>query len=217
MSCIKNLLILFFSILLMAIEPMPSNVCQTTEVPAGIQRVGVFPLWLSLHPDNPLASEELVSSWTAAILFDLQTNETCEWIPLQLPESVDDESQTNFDTLIGKGMEANCSGILILQAHQLNFQMKEVEIGRLTFIKASSDVILTGSLIDVQNRTAVSEFSSESHLKDNNYKGPEPGDVEYEPIDSEYVRDSLLGKSITEVRKDLTTKIIQNTDNSRCK
>ena len=191
---------------------MPANVSRAPEVPAGIRRVGVFPLWLSLHPDNPLASEELVTSWTAAIISDLQNYESCEWIPLQLPESVDDESRTNFDTLIGKGIEANCSGILALQAYQLDFQMKEIEIGRLAFMNASSDVTLTGSLIDVQNRTAVCEFISESHLKENNYKGPEPGDVEYEPIDSEYVRDSLFGESIAEVRKDLYNKIVQNLD-----
>ncbi|MFC2165646.1 hypothetical protein ACFLT2_11700, partial [Acidobacteriota bacterium] len=170
MRCLKSLLLLFCSILLVTSKPIPFNGCQATEVPAGIQRVGVFPLWLSLHPDNPLISEELITSWTSAILSELQTYESCEWIPLHLPEPVDDESQANFDTLIGKGMEANCSGILILQAHQLDFQMKEVEIGRLTFMKASSDVVLTGSLLDVQNRTAVCELMSESHLKDSNYK-----------------------------------------------
>jgi len=212
MSCFKNVLLLFFPILLMGSEPLSFDVRQATEAPAGVQRIGVFPLWLSLHPDNPLASEELVNSWTAAIISDLQSFESCEWIPLQLPVPGNDERQANFDTLIGKGMEANCCGILILQAYQLDFQMKEVDIGRLTFMKASSDIILTGSLIDVQNRAAVCEFTSENHLKDNNYKGPEPGDVEYEPIDSECVRNSLFGKSIAEIQKDLYVKITQNTD-----
>ena len=86
----------------MTSESMPANVSRAPEVPAGIRRVGVFPLWLSLHPDNPLASEELVTSWTAAIISDLQNYESCEWIPLQLPESVDDESRPILTPLLAR-------------------------------------------------------------------------------------------------------------------
>lgn len=200
------------SLLLISSKHAPASIDDGTETSTGIQRIGVFPLWLSLDADNPLASEDLVTSWTSAILSDLQASGACEWIPLHLPESVDEESQTNFDTLIGKGMEANCSGLLILQVHRLNFQTKEVEIGRLSFIKASTDIIVTGSLIDVQNRSAVAEFTAESHLKDSNYKGSERGDVEYESIDSEYVKNSLFGRSIEEIQRDLQKKIAQNTD-----
>ncbi|MBN2198380.1 MAG: hypothetical protein JW747_00860, partial [Candidatus Aminicenantes bacterium] len=211
MGRLKHPFVLSALCLFLALGTVAKETRSSEPAGDGLKRFGLFPLWLSLPADNPMASEELVSSWTEAVLSDLQNSEAGEWIPLDLPGFADEGSRVRFDTLIGKGLEAGCSGILVLQVHQLDFKTKEVEIGRLSFVNASCEVALTGSLVDVGNRAAAGEFSSESRLKDNNYKGPEPGDVESEPIDSESVRTSLFGKAIAEIRQDLVRKITQNT------
>jgi len=169
----KSLFLFIASFLLLTLGTVAIGSRSPDQSGDGIQRFGLYPLWLSLPSDNPLASEELVSSLTAAVLSDLQNFESGEWIPLDLPGSVDKESRVRFDTLIGKGLETGCSGILVLQVHQLDFKTREVEVGRLSFVSAGCEVALSGSLVDVGNRTAAGEFSSESRLKDNNYKGPE--------------------------------------------
>ena len=174
----------------------------------GAIRLGLFPVQTSYSMESKLATYTFMNSLTETIMQDLEEANVGQIILLPWPKVTSDENRPNFETLIAKGIEAGCSGVLVIKVETLKFSVTEKKLPVVGWMKlANADVWLKGGLLDVQTGAAVSPVDARGKGSSKYYKGPNPGDVQDEPINSQYVEKSLLGKAVSQLRQNLMKSV----------
>ncbi len=174
----------------------------------GAIRLGLFPVQPSYSIESKLATYTFMNSLTETIVQDLEEANVGQIILLPWPKATSDENRPNFETLIAKGIEAGCNGILVMKLEALKFSVTEKKLPAVGWIKlANADVWLKGGLLDVQTGAAVSPVDARGKDSSKYYKGPNPGDVQDEPINSQYFEKSLLGKAVSQLRQNLMKSV----------
>jgi len=152
----------------------------------GSLRVGVFPV-----RGFDRESEPFLTSLGAALRTGLGQDRTVEIVPLAWPE---DAAETTFETLVSRGREGRCNGVLALRVRALSFTTKAVSVpivGRT--LLAEAEFGLAGGLIDVLSGAAVATIEGESRKRDPRYRGPNPAAALRSEFGARSFDDSLLG------------------------
>jgi hypothetical protein len=167
-------------------------------------RLGVFPIRPSYNLESEWATPIFFQTLTEAIIQDMEEENIGQVVLLPWPEALSGDSHPNFETLIAKGMEAGCNGVLVAKLEKLDFSVTEKKLPVVGWIKlANTDIRLKGGLLDVRTAAAVSPLEAKGKASSKNYKGPGPDEIKDEPIQSPTVESSLLGKALAELRHNL--------------
>jgi len=177
-----------------------------------LPRLGVFPIQPSQSQETEWATPTFFQTLTEAVIQDLQEANIGRIVLLPWPETLSEEGRPNFETLIARGMEAGCSGVLAARAEKLEFSVTEKKVPILGWIKlAQAEIRLKGGLLDVRTAAAVSPLEARGKASSKNYKGPGPDEIQDEPITSQSVERSLLGKALDELRHSLLNTVRDGT------
>lgn len=160
----------------------------------GAVKIGVFPVRTAPDLESSLASDEFLANLTEALIRDLQEANLGEVIPLALPAGVEHDERLNFETFVGRGREAGCTGVLVLTLAAVNFSVEGTAV---------AEIRLKGGLVDVPTAAGVAPVTGAGALNQRNYQGPSPDDIgEVEAFDR-----SLLGRVTADARKQIVTAI----------
>jgi hypothetical protein len=171
-------------------------------------RLGVFPFQPLPNSESEWATPTFFQTLTETVIQDMKEKNMGQLVLLPWPEALSEESCPNFETLIAKGMEAGCNGVLVAKLEKLEFSVTEKKIPVVGWIKlANADIRMKGGLLDVGTTAAVIPLDVRGKASSMNYKGPGPDEIRDEPIPSPTVENSLLGKALAELRHNLLSAV----------
>ena len=160
-------------------------------------RIGVLPLRVAPGINSPFASEANLAGLTDAIVQDLKDANIGEVTALAWPPDMPADEKPRFETLVGAGREAGCTGVVVLTVNQIGFTANETRLPIIgTIRQGKSQVVLTGGLVDVPEAKAVAPVDATSKQDQKRLEGPTPDDIAGETIGSDKVAGSLLGKAL---------------------
>lgn len=167
---------------------------------AGNVRIGVFAVrYAGGLEANDLAKDVVLTATTDALVSDLQAANLGEIVPLAWPEALKSGDRPTFETLVGRGAEAGCNGVLAVEVSALSFTVKEMNIPLLGSVnKADAAVKLTGGLVDVASAAAVAPVNAAATDGDRKYDGPSPQDA---VGDADTLAKTPLGKALVKARR----------------
>lgn len=178
------------------------------EVPPAQIRLGIFPVWPAYDLNSNFATSTFLNSLTDALMQDLREANIGQIILIPWPQAISSEDGLNFETLVGRGIEAGCNGVLAVKIEVLDFSVTELEFPVGGMIKmANADIWLKGGLIDVKTAVGVSAVDARGNLGQKVYRGPSPSEVEDEPIGSQALEKSLLGEAIKKARRSFVSSV----------
>lgn len=160
----------------------------------GAAKIGVVSVRTAPELESSLASDEFLANLTEALIRDLQEANLGEITLLALPAGLERDGRLNFETFVGRGREAGCTGVLVLTLAALNFSVEGTAV---------AEIHLKGGLIDVPTAAGVAPVTGAGVLNQRNYQGPSPDDIG----DVEAFDRSLLGRVTADARKQIVTAI----------
>lgn len=168
-------------------------------------KIGLFPLRPAAGLQTDLNTEVVLPSLTDGLLRELQEAGIGEIVLLPWPEALAAEDRPTFETLVGRGKEAGCNGVLALQVTSLGFSLKQLKLPLVgTVAMADANVGVAGGLVDVATTTAVGPVDAAGKSSEKNYRGPAPKAV---AEDATKLDGSLLGKAMGELRKQVVAAV----------
>ena len=169
-----------------AAKPQGSTARQTS--PKSL-KIGVFPV---RRFDKE--SEPFLAGLSRVVRTNLEQAGVADIVPLAWPEAGSDEP--TFETLVNRGREAGCNGVLALRLQAMSFTIKTVSVpfvGKTSLAEASFG--LSGGLIDVASGAAISPVKAESQKKDPRYRGFDADLALRSEFGEQYFDESLLGQA----------------------
>lgn len=154
-------------------------------------RIGVFPVRRLARE-----SDRFLESLGRALRTDLGASGMAEIVPLAWPEELAGSDGPTFETLVNRGKEKGCNGVLALHLQAMSFTTKVVDVpivGKSTLAEAAFG--LSGGLIDVTSGAAVSPVKAESTKRNPRYRGPDANAALASDFGTPYFNDSLLGQA----------------------
>lgn len=169
-------------------------VAQPASAPRhAASRIGVFPVArFDSESDAFLTSLDRV-------LRDSLEKAGMEIVALPWPDRLADSGDPTFETLVHRGRELGCNGVLALRVRSLSFTAKTVNVplvGRNTL--AEANFRLAGGLVDVTTGAAVAGIQGESRKRDPRYGRNSPDTVIGSEFGNPYFDDSLLADAANE-------------------
>lgn len=161
-------------------------------------KIGLFPVRVAAGlPNADLATGALMISANDGLLHGLQDANLGEVVRLAWPDALQRDDRPTFETLVQRGLEAGCSGVVALQINALSFTVKEMKLPLIgTINKADAQVTFGGGLIDVATARAVAPINAKGTASDRRYDGP-PNVT----ADAGRLAKSPLGKALAEAEK----------------
>jgi len=141
-------------------------------------------------------NKAILSGLTQALQKELDKVQVGEIVLLSWPDELANTDQPTFETLVNRGKEQGCNGVLALQLTNLSFAWKNIKVPIVgQILSAEADFGVSGGLIDVATAAAVAPIKAESKKKEQPYRGPGPDLALYASFGSKDFDDSLLGRT----------------------
>lgn len=168
-------------------------------------KLGVFPLRPVAGLQSTYATGEVLSHLTDGLIQALQEGGADEVVLLAWPEALATEDRPTFETLVGRGKEAGCNGVVALQVSELSFSVKNQKLPFIgTVTNAEGRARLTGGLIDVTTAMAVAPVNAAGKQSKNKFGGSEPT---FDPENPAAFDGSLLGTAYADACKAAVTAV----------
>jgi len=168
-------------------------------------KLGVFPLRPVAGLQSTYATGEVLSHLTDGLIQALQEGGADEVVLLAWPEALATEDRPTFETLVGRGKEAGCNGVVALQVSELSFSVKNQKLPIVgTITSAEGRARLTGGLIDVTTAMAVAPVNAAGRQSKNKFGGSEPS---FDPEKPAAFDGSLLGTAYADACKAAVTSV----------
>ncbi|MEN6345576.1 MAG: hypothetical protein ABFE16_09715 [Armatimonadia bacterium] len=168
-------------------------------------KLGVFPLRPVAGLQSTYATGEVLAHLTDGLVQGLQEGGADEVVLLAWPEALATEDKPTFETLVGRGKEAGCNGVVALQVAELSFGVKNQKLPFVgTVTSADARARLTGGLIDVTTAMAVASVNAAGKQSKNKFGGSEPT---FNPENPAAFDGSLLGAAYADACKAAVTSV----------
>jgi len=141
-------------------------------------KIGVFPVRQSAGMGSVRTPDKFLLSLTQALQKELEKAQVGDVVMLAWPEQLSNTAQPTFETLVNRGKEKGCNGVLALQLSARTFTKKDIKVpivGNVSTAEAAFGV--TGGMIDVASSAAVVPIKTESKKTAKPYRGRDPNTV----------------------------------------
>ncbi|MHB1458156.1 MAG: COG1470 family protein, partial [Armatimonadota bacterium] len=164
-----------------------------------IIKIGVFPVRQSSSMSGTKLPDKFLQDLTKIIQSELDKAQVGEIVMLTWPDQLVSADQPTFETLVNRGKEQGCNGVIALQLTTRSFTKKDIKLPIVGQVSTAEALFaISGGLIDVTTSAAITPIKAESKKTVKPYQGPDPNVALRSSFGVKDFDDSLLNKAVND-------------------
>ena len=171
-------------------------------------KIGIFPVRQSSGMGETRVPDKFLPALTQILMTELDKAQVGEIVMLTWPDQLASADQPTFETLVNRGKEQGCNGVLALQLSARSFTKKDMNVPLLGKVSTAEALFgISGGLIDVATAAAIVPVKAESKKKDQPYNGPDPRSALGSSFGSKDFDGSLLGEAAADSIRQVVSSV----------